>query len=428
MDEGEISMETTSTRRPQPLGAFPMPAGFLLFPEGQGDQVDHARLALAQGRIPTSWPDVLEGHRLAYAGMLEEAKAHFGGEAAVDRFNLFVLDPDSVDAVQLRVDMPADLAPLVDLLDYTLGRTEEPPALAGATDEVAALLLAGQASAELANGGVETAVGLLQAAAECAAATSPALSAVLLGNAGEIGREHALDDVRTIEDLTRAIDLLVETDLHLARAELHYQLASLIHDRAVQEELPLTEAVHHYYCALQIVDAKSAPYLWASAHLNLGTAYLTMPMVEATDQLRSGIAMQSLRASLEVFTKAEFPSEWSSAQVNLANALVYTPSTHQGDNLVEAVERYEEVLELRDRESDPLGRARLLMNQGNALAHLGIFDHARAKLYEARYLFEELGDLDAVRTVRGVLDEVSRESVPQDQRESASDVNGSVRS
>jgi multidrug efflux pump subunit AcrA (membrane-fusion protein) len=37
------------------------------------------------------------------------------------------------------------------------------------------------------------------------------------------------------------------------------------------------------------------------------------------------------------------------------------------------------------------------------------FDQAKAKLYEARFLFEELGDHDSMRTVRGVLDEISRQ-------------------
>lgn len=428
MDEGEISVANNDLRRPQPLGAFPMPAGFLLFPDDRDPEVDRARTALTQGRLPVSWPDSLVGQRLAYTGNVDEAITHFAGDSPLERFNRFVLDPESVDTDSLRADLPGNLAPLVDLLNYTLGRTDEPPVVAESTDEVAALLLAGQASAELAGGSAEAAVGLLHAAAQCANDAAPALSAILLGNAGEIAREHGIDAVRALEDLSAAISLLVDTDLHMARAELHFQLASLIHDLAVQEDLPLTEAVHHYYSALQIVDEKSAPYLWASAHLNLGTAYLTMPMVEASDQLRSGIAMQSLRASLEVFTKEDFPSEWSSAQINLANALVYTPSTHQGDNLVEAVERYEEVLALRDRETDPIGRARLLTNQGNALAHLGIFDHAKAKLYEARYLFEELGDHDSVRTVRGILDEVARESIPQDGREPAPEINGAVRS
>jgi hypothetical protein len=147
----------------------------------------------------------------------------------------------------------------------------------------------------------------------------------------------------------------------------------------------------------------------AAAHADLATAYLTMPMTEASSQLRLGVAAQSLRSALKVYTPQEYPEQWASVQLNLANSLVYTPSSHQGDNLVEAVELYEAVLAARDRDTDPLGRARVLSNQGNVLAHLGAFDHAKAKLYDARYLFEELGDHDSVRTVRGVLDEISRQ-------------------
>lgn len=54
--------------------------------------------------------------------------------------------------------------------------------------------------------------------------------------------------------------------------------------------------------------------------------------------------------------------------------------------------------------------ARVLANQGNVLAHLGAFNEAKAKLYEARSLFEELGDEESVRAVRGVLDEVARQT------------------
>jgi hypothetical protein len=40
-----------------------------------------------------------------------------------------------------------------------------------------------------------------------------------------------------------------------------------------------------------------------------------------------------------------------------------------------------------------------------------MFDQAKAKLYEARFLFEDLGDEESVRAVRGVLDEVARQLV-----------------
>jgi hypothetical protein len=143
---------------------------------------------------------------------------------------------------------------------------------------------------------------------------------------------------------------------------------------------------------------------------NLAAAYLTMPMMEASDQLRRGVAVQSLRNALKVYTPQSHPEQWASVQLNLANALVYAPSTHQGDNLVEAVELYEAILLVRNRETDPLGRARVLSNQGNVLAHLGMFDQAKAKLHEARFLFEEFEDGESVRAVRGLLDEIARQA------------------
>ena len=168
-------------------------------------------------------------------------------------------------------------------------------------------------------------------------------------------------------------------------------------------------AIPHYHSALQLIRCEDAPVLWASAHADLAIAYLTMPMVEASSQLRLGIAAQSLRQALTVFTREDHPQRWASVQLNLANSLVYQPSRHRQENLVEAVEIYEAVLATRDRDSDPQGRARVLANQGNVLALLGVFDQAKAKLYEARFLFEEAGDTDSVRSVRGVLDEISRE-------------------
>jgi hypothetical protein len=67
------------------------------------------------------------------------------------------------------------------------------------------------------------------------------------------------------------------------------------------------------------------------------------------------------------------------------------------------------VLGARGRQADPVGYARALANQGNALAHLGLFEQARAKLAEARYLFEESQDWSALTTVRTLLDDLARQ-------------------
>ena len=387
--------------RPQPLGAFPLPLGYLLIPASP--DTEDARLALLAGRLP-QWPASLRAHELALADDRDGALAALSGDDPITRYNRFVMDPDGADPAELRSAL-GEFGVLVDVVLFALGRSDTAPELGEADGELAATVLSAQASRALQDGDAPTAVALLDRAAEQAAAVSEPLRGVLLGAAASI-----LDGPEAVTRLNDALRALEGAeDLRIARAELHLALAGLLHEQAVDRPELLNNAVPHYHSALQLVWREEAPLLWASAHANLATAYLTMPMTEASSQLRLGVAAQSLRSALKVYTPEEYPEQWASVQLNLANSLVYTPSSHQGDNLVEAVELYEAVLAARDRDTDPLGRARVLANQGNVLAHLGAFDQAKAKLYEARFLFEELGDHDSVRTVRGVLDEIARQ-------------------
>jgi len=391
--------------RPQPLGAFPLPAGYLLVPAGEDTEA--ARSALLAGRLPDPWPERMRGHALALAGDRAGALAAMSGEDVVTRYNRFVLDSDGVDKGALREEL-GDLGPLVDLVSFMLDNAESPPDLATADDEIGALVLSAQAAHAQAGGDFAETLRLLDEAAAMAEPVSPPLAGFMLGAAASLCQENGLGD--GVERLEKALKALAGADdLRIGRAELHLSLAGALHGLAERQPHQLARAIPHYHTTLQLVMSGEAPELWASAHANLATAYLTMPMVEASDRLRLGVAVQSLRNALKVYTRETHPERWASTQLNLANSLVYTPSKHQADNLVEAVELYEAVLETRDREADPIGRARLLSNQGNVLAHLGMFDHAKAKLCEARFLFEEFADDDSVRAVRGVLDEVARQ-------------------
>jgi len=387
--------------RPQPLGAFPLPLGYLLIPASA--DTEEARLALLAGRLP-QWPAALRAHELALAGDRDGALAALHGDDPITRYNRFVMDPDGVDTDGLRAAL-GDFGVLVDVVQFALGRSDTAPELGDATGELAATVLSAQASRALQDGDPQPAAALLDRAAGQAAGVSEPLRGVLLGAAASV-----LDGPEAVSRYENALAALEDAeDLRLARAELHLALAGVFHEQAVDRPDLLNKAVPHYHSALQLVWREEAPLLWASAHANLATAYLTMPMTEASSQLRLGVAAQSLRSALKVYTPEEHPEQWASVQVNLANSLVYTPSSHQTDNLVEAVNLYEAVLAARDRDTDPLGRARVLANQGNVLAHLGDFDQAKAKLYDARFLFEELGDHDSVLAVRGVLDEVARQ-------------------
>ncbi len=128
-----------------------------------------------------------------------------------------------------------------------------------------------------------------------------------------------------------------------------------------------------------------------------------MPMGDAGDRLRLGIAVTSLRSALRVLKPETHPVAWASCQVNLANALQYLPSAHRRDNLDEAVQLYEEVLQHPRLQRDPVGVARILLNQGNALSHLGAFDDAEERLTESRRLFEQAGDPDGLAAAHELL-------------------------
>ena len=385
--------------RPQPLGAFGLPLGYLLVPAGS--DTDAARAALVAGQLPVEWPERLTAHRHAMAGDRDAALAALTGDDPVTRYNRFVLDPDSADLDGLRAGLGV-FGVLVDVVLFALGRSDTPPTAEGLDGELAAVVLSTHASAALDAGDPPGAVALLDQAVAHATPVSTALAGLLVGAAAGIWG--------VVARMERALKLLDGADgMRVSRAELHLTAAGLLHEQAADRPELLPACVPHYHAVLQLIRREDAPLMWASAHADLATAYLTMPMVEASSQLRLGIAAQSLRQALTVFTREDHPARWASAQLNLANSLVYTPSKHRAENLVEAVEIYEAVLATRGRDTDPQGRARVLANQGNTLAHLGVFDDAKAKLYEARFLFEELGDTESVRTVRGILDEIARE-------------------
>lgn len=399
---------------PQPLGAFPVPAGLMLVP---ADADLGAVTALAAGRLPDAWPGSLEAHRRAFAGDLAGALEELPRDDPVGRYNRWLIDPDGDDADEVARGLPASYRPLVDVVRYASGAGDTLPVADDDTNPVvAALITATRATVLLEAGDAEGAAELVEQAAT-SVADVPVLHAVLIANAGSILHEHDLDPERARSHLTGAATALAETDLTLHRAEIHYALGQIEHERAARGGAPLQGAMHHYYTAVQLIDETTAPELWASTQMSLAAAHLSSPMTLASDGLRAGVAVQALRAALQVFTRERYPAQWAAASLNLANALVYAPSVKQGDNLVEAVELYEEVLEVRDRDTDPIGRARTLTNLGNALAHLGIFDHAKARLVEARYLFDEQLDSDGVMTVRGLLDEIVKHTMPEDGRD-----------
>lgn len=392
--------------RPQPVGVFELPAGFLLIPPGQGH--DEIRETLAAGRRPESFPPGLEFYRRALAGDAAGALSLLDGDDLITRLNRFVLEPDEGLLTELRGALEGVLATHLEVIAFSTGLADTPPDAAAADGEFAALAHGARAGAAAEIHDLGTAIEELDAAALAARPASAALAGQFLGTLAEAQADQG-GLKKAVTTFQAALDLLEGTNLDRTRAEIHVGCGQAFQEMSEAAPRLMANAVRHYTSALGLIEPEDDPELFATAHANLGLAYLLSPMQEAGEQLRIGVAVQSLRQALEVFGPETHPEKWASTQVNLANALVYMPSTHQADNIVEAVELYEAVLQARGRDSDPLGRARVLANQGNALAHLGVFDHAKAKLHEARSMFEEFEEDESVRSVRSILDEIARQ-------------------
>jgi len=274
------------------------------------------------------------------------------GDDPIGRYNAFVLAPDARTFEALSVALDGALGELLRVAGYTLGVIDEPPAETTALDgELLALARAARAAWHLERDEMGQATLLLKAAAAAAAPASPMFAAALWAELG-----------------------------------MWYQ------DRGGQSRAALMEAVKAYQDAIHAgYDRERHPEQYGLLQNNIGLAYLSMPMVEASDQLRMGIAVQSFREACRMFTRASNPEMWAATQLNLANSLQYLPSSHPAENLGKAVEIYEHLLEVRDREQDPIGYARVLANQANALAHLGGLQVALAKFREARGLAMRAG-------------------------------------
>lgn len=393
--------------RPQPVGVFPMPAGLLLIDGDPGH--DAARLALTSGRRPDEFRPSLRYYQLAIDDDIDGALAAITGDGAIAAANRLVLDPtpERLEAARQAALGDDDVAAHVELIAFITGSRSGPPDAGTVDAELAANVHAARATLALERRDITTAADELETAAQLALPVSRALAGQLLGQLANV----QLDDggaKRAQTTFQAALDALDGTDLLVSRAELHVAAGAMFQEMSEAAPRLTKQAIDHYQSALRLVDRATAPETWAIANANLGLIYLTMPMTEASDQLRVGIAVQSMREALTVLDAETHRDRWSSTQLNLANALVYMPSTHQADNIAEAVELYEEVLAHRDRQRDPQGRARVLANQGNALAHLGAFADAKVRLHEARTIFEEFDELDAVRSVRSILDEIAK--------------------
>lgn len=390
--------------RPQPLGIFALPAGYLVLPPSDNLAAGPALAALLRGEIPAEWPPEWRFYAHALAGEVTAALAALPPSTdLVTRYNRYVLAGSHADDLMLHTLLDGELACLQGVAAFTMGHRREPPPLAGATGEVQALVLVAHAAAAIEQGDIPAADRHFAEAIAAAAPVSPALAGQIALNRAELAMQYGGELALITRWLQQAIDYIPPESLSEVRARAAAQLGQLLQEHANGQRGPLQAAVRCYQEALRFYRRETHPLEFAFIQNNLALAYLAMPMTEAGDRLRGAIAVQALRAALSVYDPDQHPHEWTSARLNLANALQYVHSARPAEHLLEAVAIYEDLLQRRDPAADPAGYARILANLGNALAHLGIFAEARERLLQADHLFVQIGDEPAMMTVRELL-------------------------
>lgn len=132
----------------------------------------------------------------------------------------------------------------------------------------------------------------------------------------------------------------------------------------------IQDAIQAYHRALRVFTRDSHPQEYAVLHNNLAVAYLSIPAHDQQAKMREALAVQSFEEVLKVITLVDHPSEYAMAQNNLGNALQYASSGHRVDNLLRALEAYDEALKVRNPRTTPTEYANTLANKALALRNL----------------------------------------------------------
>lgn len=416
----DIEIPMTTLLQPQPIGIFTGATAHLLLPPLAADCHAEEQAGLEQvlrGDLSASLPAPWQFFVAAAQGDLGHAKqllAATGNTAdplhcELLRYNQFVLEPspERFHSTRAAVHCP-QISALLTAVGYAYGIVNELPVIESLSGELRAWALATIAADKIQQ---EHYAAARQALAEAIAATrgsSPLLCAIMLSQSAQVAAQSQLPLGIVQDEIEQAIEFAKTSSLSGLLAELYTQLGMTLQHAAGDNRHAMQAAVRAYQMALQSgITRESSPITFAELQNNLGLAYLGMPHTESSNQLRMGIAIQSFRKALESVSPEQHSDLWSRINMNLANALQYAPSSHPAENLIQAVELYDQVLQVRTRARDPVAYALVILNQANALAHLGIFKPALEKASEAYKLFQWYDQTDEATTARELVENVN---------------------
>lgn len=130
--------------------------------------------------------------------------------------------------------------------------------------------------------------------------------------------------------------------------------------------------------ALNLVDRRQAPDLWAALQGMLGSSLARNLRGERAEDLEQ--AIHHFDQALEIRTRTEFPEQWAGIQNNLANAYADRIRGERAENLDQAIHHYRQALQVITRTASP--------------GHWALIQHDLASAYLLRIRGERAENLE----------------------------------
>ncbi len=163
---------------------------------------------------------------------------------------------------------------------------------------------------------------------------------------------------QALEQVDQKLQPILWAQLHV---ELGLRLCQMSNaDRARH----LEEAIAHFQEALTVYTRHDQAEVWAATTHNLATVYAERIREDRAENLEQAIRLYD--QALEIRTQDAFPEDWASTQHNLANAYVQRIKGNQAENLEQAIALYRDALNVWTREKYPFDWARAQKGLGTA--------------------------------------------------------------
>jgi len=140
--------------------------------------------------------------------------------------------------------------------------------------------------------------------------------------------------------------------------------------------------------AVDLVDRRATPALWAALQGELANSLAQDPLSERAQNIDEAIACY--RRALEVYTREAFPVDWATTQNNLGNAYSERILGERAQNLEEAIACYRRALEVRTPATLPQNCRDTAYTLGRLLHAGRRFGEAREALVTAHHAIEAL--------------------------------------